>query len=442
MAAIALHLSQKAYISHRRTRGPMSSKTEKTYVWGWLPGKTEPVPVGALSAVGGLVGFSYDRSYLARPEAVPLYGVPLAAGQHEPPNGLSVHGCFLDAAPDAWGRRVILHRLTGRTGSDAGTADLPVLTYLLESASDRTGALDFQTRPHDYVARSSKASLAEMLSAAELLQSGGTLSPSLEAALLQGTCIGGARPKAALHDGARYLIAKFESSTDTYPVLKAEAAAMTLASFAGIDVAKVEAIKCLGKDVLLVERFDRYADGTRRMMVSALTVLGLPEKLSSYAAYPDFADRLRSQGKNPNRDVHELFARITFNILVSNNDDHAKNHAAFWDGEKLSLTPAYDICPQLRSSGEQAQAMAIGRDGWRMSQLAGCVRAASNYLLSEKEARDIIDAQLEAVHAHWDEAADVAQLTGDERKQLWGRQFINPYALEGYKPTTYAVPRT
>ena len=94
------------------------------------------------------------------------------------------------------------------------------------------------------------------------------------------------------------------------------------------------------------------------------------------------------ENASPTREhSRELFARITFNILVGNNDDHARNHAAFWDGEWLTLTPAYDICPQPRSGGETSQAMIIGRDGFRMSQLAGCVERAGTYMLTEADAR-------------------------------------------------------
>ncbi len=122
-----------------------------------------------------------------------------------------------------------------------------------------------------------------------------------------------------------------------------------------------------------------------------------------------------------------------FNILVSNTDDHSRNHAAFWDGNHLRLTPAYDITPGMRSGGEQQQAMAIARDGWRFSQLAGCILAARDYLLDEAEARAIIDTQIGTVRKRWDDAADAARLTKEERRQLWGRQILNPYCLEGYR---------
>ena len=419
-------------------RQDLSTMTsEPVYVWGWLSGQAEPVPVGVLEDVGSMVVFTYARSYLGRQAAVPLYGIPLRQGRNTPPGGMTVHGCFLDAAPDAWGRRVILHRLTGRAGRDTETADLTLFAYLLGSASDRAGALDFQTSPTEYVPRGTRASLDEMVDATERLLEGRPLSPDLEDALFHGTTIGGARPKVTLEDRGRHLIAKLSSTTDPYPVVKAEGVAMALAGYVGIEVPKVEMVRSVNRDVLLVERFDRVGDGGRRMMVSALTVLELTEELGRYATYYDFADHLRSQAVHPEQEERELFTRITFNIMVSNTDDHAKNHSCFWDGRNLSLTPAYDICPQLRSGGEQTQAMAVDRNGWRYSRLDGCVRAAHNYLLDKDEASGIIDKQLDVIETRWEEAADVAHLTRDERRQFWEQQILNPYILEGYKPLAY-----
>jgi serine/threonine-protein kinase HipA len=166
------------------------------------------------------------------------------------------------------------------------------------------------------------------------------------------------------------------------------------------------------------------------MLVSALAILSLDVMMARYATYYDLADAIRNRFAEPRQSLRELFSRITFNICVSNTDDHARNHAAFWDGEALTLTPAYDICPQPRSGAEAAQAMAIRRDGYRCSQLAGCVAASDTYLLSRSEAQDIIDHQVATIRSEWDEAADVARLTPVERDRLWGKQILNPYALE------------
>lgn len=410
----------------------MTSEPQQVFVWVWLPGATEPVVAGRLDPVGPIVNFTYGRSYLERKNAIPLYlpELPLEPGQISPLVG-EIPGCIADAGPDAWGQRVILNRLTGR--ADAETTELGSLTYLIESGSDRIGALDFQTSPTEYVPRSmDHATLDELAESAERVEKEIPLSPELDQALLHGTSVGGARPKALLGDGAATLIAKFSSTTDTFPVVKGEFVAMELARRAGLEVAPVRLAKAHGRDALLVERFDRPGGGKRRAVVSALTMLGLDEAGARYASYVDLADLIRARFTEPRPTLRELFSRIVFNVLCSNNDDHPRNHAAFWDGEALTLTPAYDICPQLRSGGETAQIMAIGRDGWRMSQVAGCVERASVYQLSEAEGREIVDHQIETIEKQWDEVCDLADLAEGARATFWQRQFLNPYATEGY----------
>jgi serine/threonine-protein kinase HipA len=405
----------------------------RAFVWVWLPGSAGPVVAGRLDAAGAVLTFTYGRSYLARENRIALYlpELPLTRGPIAPLVG-EVAGCIADAAPDAWGRRVILNRRVAPHAVD--TTDLDLLTYLLESGSDRIGALDFQESATDYVPRTGgRATLAELAESAERVEDGVELSPELDAALLHGSSVGGARPKALLSADDQRLIAKFSSTTDTYPIVKGEFVAMKLARRAGIDAAPVALTSALGKDVLLIERFDRPAGAGRRAMVSALTILGLDEVAARYASYADLADVIRARFTNPEATLRELFARIVFNVICGNTDDHARNHAAFWDGRMLTLTPAYDICPQPRGGGEAAQVMAIGRDGFRMSQLVGCVAHASAYLLSEREAREIVDRQIEVVKTEWDDVCDLGEVTAVDRARFWNRQFLNPYATEGYQ---------
>jgi serine/threonine-protein kinase HipA len=413
----------------------MTSEPQQAFVWVWLPGAAAPVVAGRLDTAGELVTFTYGRSYLAREDRIALYlpELPLGRGPISPLVG-DIAGCIADAAPDGWGRRVILNSRVGRNALD--TTDLNPLTYLLESGSDRIGALDFQASASEYVARwTANATLTELAESAERVErveQGVPLSPALDQALLHGSSVGGARPKALLSDGARWLIAKFSSTTDTYPVVKGEFVAMELARRAGLNVAAVALTQALGKDVLLIDRFDRPAAGGRRAMVSALTILGLDEVGARYASYADLAQVIRSRFTDPLPTLRELFSRITFNILTGNNDDHARNHAAFWDGTALTLTPAYDICPQRRAGGETAQIMSIGQDGYRMSQVAGCVARASTYLLSELHAREIVDHQIDVIETNWADVCDQAALTEVDRAGFWRRQFLNPYATEGY----------
>jgi serine/threonine-protein kinase HipA len=408
------------------------------FVWVWLPGATDPVVAGRLDARGDVLDFTYGRSYLARDDATPLYlpELPLVRGRIEPLRELYVPGCIADAAPDAWGQRVIMNRLLGAGTDSTDPATLSLLTYLLESGSDRTGAIDFQRSPDEYVRRGDGGAPLELLAeSAELVERGEPLPRELEQALLHGSSIGGARPKAAIDDGGRHLIAKFSSTSDRFPVVKAEFVAMELARRCGLDVASVELTSAYGKDALLVERFDREPESaTRRHVVSALTVLELHELLARYASYADLAEQVRRRFTEPRRTLRELFGRIVFNVLVGNTDDHARNHSAFWDGSNgmLTLTPAYDICPQARAGGEASQAMIIRPDGFRMSQVSGCVDGAATYMLSEADAREIVDHQIETIESQWDEVCDIAALGRAERDLFWRRQFLNPYAVEGY----------
>lgn len=413
-----------------------SEQPTEAYVWIWLPDKAEPVVAGRLHTAADIINFNYGRSYLGRADAIPIYlpELPLRRGVIAPLPGLTIAGCISDAGPDAWGQRVIMQHLIG---TDAGTTDpaaLRPLTYLLAAGSDRIGALDFQVSPDRYTSREGgSAPLEELMQAAQHVDAGLPLSPALDQALLHGSSVGGARPKSLIDDGGRKLIAKFSSTTDTYPVVKGEYVAMELAHRAGLDSARVELADVLGRDVLLVERFDRVAGtGRRRAVVSALTVLQLDEMLARYASYADLAQVVRERFTDARPTLRELFGRITFNILVGNNDDHARNHSAFWDGAALTLTPAYDICPQPRAGGETSQAMPISPDGFRMSQVAGCVQTASTYLLSEAEAREIVDHQIEVIESQWSDVCDDARMTEVQRKYFWQRQFLNPYALQGY----------
>lgn len=375
------------------------------------------------------------RSYLERPNAIAIYDreLPLQAGLMRPLDGMSIPSCIRDAAPDAWGRRVIINNLLGLKGARADNANLNELTYLLTSGSDRIGALDFQQSPTEYVPRiTNSCTLDELLESAERVEKGTPLSPELDQALHHGSSIGGARPKALIESDNKKWVAKFSSSSDLYSVVKAEFIAMRLAALAGLNVATVKLARASAKDVLLIERFDRQkaAHGwTRKAMVSALTLFELDEMMVRYASYEILAEIIRHRFYNASATLKELFSRLVFNILCGNNDDHARNHAAFWDGIMLSLTPAYDICPQARAGNEASQAMLISGNQ-RMSQLKNCLAACRYFLLSEDEAKTIIDRQVSIIEQHWNDVCAEAQLSEVDKKLFWRRQFLNAYAFE------------
>lgn len=415
----------------------ISSHNKEAYVWIWLPEETEPVVAGRLEADNGNILFNYGKSYLERTRdknpAIAIYEpeLPLKAGVLSLHEGLNMPGCIRDAAPDAWGRRVIINKKLGLKGASTDTAELDELTYLLESGSDRIGALDFQRSPTEYVPRvANNVSMEELIESAERVEKGVPLTPELDQALFHGSSIGGARPKALIQNQDKKYIAKFSSSADLYSVVKAEFIAMRLTALAGLNVAPVKLVKAANKDVLLIERFDRKqkAQGwSRRAMVSALTLLGLDDMMARYASYETLAEIIRHRFTDPKETLEEVFSRLVFNILCGNTDDHARNHAAFWNGKTLTLTPAYDICPQGRTGNEASQAMLISGNN-NLSQLKSCLATAHNFLLSEAKARAIFEKLITAIEQNWDSVCKEAELNEVDKKLLWRRQFLNPFS--------------
>lgn len=418
----------------------MTFKSGKdVFVWIWLPGETDPVVAGRLEADNSNIIFNYGKSYLERVEgrtpAISIYEpeLPLGPGLLPLLEGLTMPGCIRDASPDAWGRRVIINKKLGFKGDGTVPADLDELTYLMESGSDRIGALDFQRSSTEYVPRTvNDVNMEELIESAERVENGVPLTPELDQALFHGSSIGGARPKALVEDYGEKYVAKFSSSTDLYSVVKSEFIAMRLAELAGLNVAPVKLKKAANKDVLLIERFDRVPKGdkwTRKAMVSALTLFGLDDMMARYASYEMLTEIIRRRFKDPKTTLKELFSRLVFNILCGNTDDHARNHAAFWDGKTLTMTPAYDICPQGRTGNMASQAMLIS-GGNNLSQLKTCLATAHNFLLSEEEAREIFGTLTATIEQNWDAVCAKAELNEVDKKLLWKRQFLNPYSVE------------
>lgn len=399
-------------------------RARRVFVWTWLPGESAPVVAGAVDRVGAdRLDFTYARSYLDDENAISIYQpeLPLRRGAQEPLAGLAVAACLKDATPDSWGERVIGNRL----GSE--DRELSIETYMQKSGSNRLGAIDFQASAEDYRPRLNTASLDELYDAAEKVLAGEPLDQAIGDALMNGTAIGGAHPKVLISEdsGAEY-IAKLSVSTHVHPVIRAEAVAIELARRCGIDVPNARIIQSMGRDVLLIERFDRLPGRRRRHVVSGLTLLGFDALLGArYGSYPEMLDVLRELGQAPQDVGRQLFERVAFNIAIGNNDDHARNHGAFWDGQSRELTPAFDLTPQIRSTDTSAQAMAIGRDGSRASQFSVCLAAAADYGLSRPEANEIVDRIVSTVEDHWLDAADAAGLSQVDRNALWKRSVLN-----------------
>lgn len=416
------------------------------YVWVWLPGELNPIPAGQLlvdeSTDPMRLEYGYGKKYISSSNAFSLYSpeLPLQEGLQQAPIGHVVASCIRDAAPDAWGRRVILNQLYNRDNKQFHTidnVDEDELRYMALSGSDRIGALDFQISRTNYVPRnSSNASLEQLITAADMVEKGIPLTSDLAIALQHGTAVGGARPKALISDKNKKWLAKFSSSTDTYNVVKSEFVAMKLAGLCGINVAPVRIEKSMGRDVLLVERFDRELTEngwTKRHLVSALTLSGYTEGQAMFTSYSDLVNTLRKKSIFPAQDMQELFLRMVFNIAIGNTDDHARNHSVFYFGDKMQLTPAYDICAIPRVGGEASQALALDA-GKTASRLELCLSLHQKFHMNFASAKTLINFVVSTIRHEFAAVCDEAQLSQVDRQRVMGRAILNPsifYPAEG-----------
>ena len=186
----------------------------------------------------------------------------------------------------------------------------------------------------------------------------------------------------------------------------------------------------------MVERFDRMgaaAGHTRRLMLSGLSLLELNEMEARYASYGDLADRVRQRFSKPQATLIELYRRLVFNVLIGNTDDHARNHSAFWDGRSLSLTPAYDICPQMRVGQVATQAMDVGGAAGNAATLVNVLSAHRKFQLQKSVAMATINQFIAVVEDNWVSVCEESDLAAAERNRLWGRAVLNPYCFQGWK---------
>lgn len=398
------------------------------YVWIWLPGESTPTVAGLITrGAGGSYQFNYGKSYLTNSRAISLnpFELPLQETLFSVGQRAGLEGVLRDSSPDAWGRRVILNLL-----ATSPESEFSELTYLSHSSFDRIGALGFSTSPIEISnKKSEEATLEELLTSAEKVDEGVPLSEELAQALQHGTTIGGARPKALLDSDGKKLIAKFSSSSDTYSVIKGEFIAMKLAKLSGISAADVSLTKSLEKDVLLIKRFDRAGE-LKHHLISALTLLKLNEMAARHASYEDFAEIIRLNFSDAKKDLKELFKRLVFNILTGNTDDHARNHAAIYDGKNMRLSPAYDIGPQNRTGNIAGQAMLISGSN-NSSLLSLCLKTCHQYLIAEKEAVEIIAELTETIVKNWVSICELSEISEIDKKLFEKRQFLNPFIYEG-----------
>jgi serine/threonine-protein kinase HipA len=382
------------------------------FVYITFPGAVSAVTAGKFMLIKSQRGdplgrFVYGRSYLDNPEAVPIDPVELklAARTYETVQLNGVFGALRDAGPDYWGRRVI--------EKHAGKAQLGELDYLLESPDDRAGALGFglNTVPPAPRRKFNKTldleklqTLADALVRDEIPND--PEAPQVQDLMLLGTSMGGARPKAVVQDKDGLWIAKFNRPDDRWNNTRVEHAMLRLARQCGIHTAESRIETVGGKDVLLIKRFDREktAKGyTRARMVSGLTILRADEapEMRTRWSYVILVEELRRIVAEPKKDARELFLRMCFNALISNIDDHPRNHAVIAKEKDWKLSPAYDLTPSASISQERRDLALDCGDSGRFANAKNIRSQHARFLLEKGEAEKIVSDMQEQVAATW-----------------------------------------
>lgn len=387
------------------------------FVYITLPGTAELVTAGRFvleaDRTGVPVGsFVYGKSYLARPDAVPVDPVELKLTQttYRTTALKGVFGAIRDAGPDYWGRRVI--------EKHAGKPELGEIDYLLESPDDRAGALGFGigAKPPAPKRKFNKTlDLEKLVRLADAIIADEDVPDSPEAGqvedlMLLGTSMGGARPKAVVEDDDGLWIAKFNRPDDKWNYARVEHAMLELAQACGLNSAQSRIETAGDRDVLLVRRFDREKiEGgyLRARMVSGLTILRTEDahQHRDRWSYVLLAEELRRISADPKGDAAELFRRMSFNALISNTDDHPRNHAAIARDRDWKLSPAYDLTPSTPVSLERRDlAMSCG-DQRRYANANNLLSQCARFHLERDQAEATIAAMEEQIAKSWYETA-------------------------------------
>ena len=414
-----------------------SKESRECYVYIMLPGTTKFVTAAkfVLSkdpsgiALGQLV---YGAKYLNRDDAVPIDPIELKlqSGTFQTHSLKGVFGALRDAGPDFWGRRIVEKR--------SGVPELGELDYLLNSPDDRAGALCFglgKTPPAPCRKFNQTIALPRLLELADSIIEDDPLLESsdieqVEDLMLVGTSMGGARPKTVVEDEEGLWLAKFNRPDDRWNYSRVEHSMLVLAKDCGLQVAKSKVEKIGERDVLLVKRFDRKKTNRgyeRARMVSALTILRAEESGTDRGrwSYILLAEELRKVCAKPAEACTELFRRMCFNALISNTDDHPRNHAIIAFGQDWSLSPAYDLTPSPLVSVEQRDLAMICGDRGRIANAKNLTSQCRRFHLEPNEVDGIISSMETFVHENWYKTALAQGVTESDCEKI-SRAFVYP----------------
>ncbi len=381
----------------------------------------QPVPVGRLwsrsRSARESCTFAYDSKWIEN--GFPLSpALPLGRGPQNTPHGL--FGVFSDAAPDSWGQHLmhIDERATAKTEKRAERTLFQIDYLAGVNDETRMGALRFTNPGEDkFLSMRGKPvppviNVAALMNASMKVDRGKTRDADIKLVLDPGSALGGARPKAVVRDtDGKLLIAKFEKRTDTWPLIRWEAATLKLAHGAGITVPDYKLATVSQKAVLMMTRFDRRGAGVRVPFMSAMSAIGAHDHEAGHS-YLEIADVIRQASDAPTKELQELWRRIVFNILVSNTDDHLRNHAFLWEGKGWRLSPAYDMNPTPVDVRQRIHQLAIDDDDPHAS-LETAFQVGPRFGLSAVAAREIAG-EVGAAVSKWKEAAAGVKIVKDQ----------------------------
>ncbi len=386
----------------------MAYTEQSCYVHIQLPDTFTWVPCASLKVkeVGTGVfegAFTYGKKYLARPNVVALdrYHLPLTERAQKFTKLKGIPGAIRDASPDAWGRRVIQAKLA------RPEADIQDMEYLLNGPDDGAGNLrfDLSVNPPGPKRQFNKThQLQALIEATQKLEVDGRLPHEVLEELEPGTRMGGARPKVSIEDDRKIWLTKLPEKGDRHNNQRIEFATLELAHAAGLRVCGRRLERVGTQDVLMLQRFDREWNPEEKVyaryaLVSGLTVLDAEDGYLGRErwSYLLLADELRRWSTKPDEDRHELFRRMLFNAMVTNNDDHPRNHALLHTRDGWRLSPAYDIVPvPLVSQERRDLALTVGKYG-RAASLYNLLSQCGVFGLSPEQARAEVIAMLDVV---------------------------------------------
>lgn len=355
--------------------------------------------------------FEYHADWLGDAARFSLEpALTLNRGAFAPAGGAAIFGSIGDSAPDTWGRRLMQRAERRRAERENRQPRTLMESDYLLGVSDisRLGALRFRRMNEQEFQSPAAAGVPGLIELGRLLQVTERIlrdeetDEDLQMIFAPGSSLGGARPKASVIDQhGRFAIAKFPKETDDYSIEVWEAVALKLAARAGIRTPHNELIRVAGKPILLSRRFDR--DGpTRIPFLSALSMMGLKD--GDRASYPELVDVLTQYGSQAATDASELYRRMVFNVLISNVDDHLRNHGFLWTGrDGWTLSPVYDLNPTPVDVRQRILTTNISLDEGTCD-LDLVVSAAEYFGLGTSDAKSIIK-EVATVTATWRDVA-------------------------------------